>query len=151
VPPTEAPPPEVPTAEAPEPTPEPPPAEPTRAPAPGDSSNVVCNQQVIHIVKPGENLFRIALRYHTTTYAIARRNGITNTRLIRSGQRLRIVTCARGSVSTTPKRAGGTYVVKPGDNLFRIALRYGTTVHRIMVANNCYSTLIVPGQVLIIR
>jgi LysM repeat protein len=44
-------------------------------------------------VRPGENLFRIALRYNTTITSIARRNGISDPRSIRSGQRLSIVTC----------------------------------------------------------
>ncbi|MCL5995873.1 MAG: LysM peptidoglycan-binding domain-containing protein [Chloroflexi bacterium] len=156
-PPTETPlPTEAPTPEAPAPTETPaptevPPSTSGAEPATDTGSTVACNRQVIHIVKPGENLFRIALRYRTTIYAIARRNGITNVRLIRSGQRLRILTCARGSSPGTPRASGRTYVVKPGDNLFRIALRYGTTVQRIMAANGRYSTLIVPGQVLVIR
>jgi LysM repeat protein len=141
-----------PTAAEPIPPTQAPPATPAAPQNAGTGSTTVtaCKQQVIHIVKPGENLFRIALRYRTTIYAIARRNGITNVRVIRSGQRLRIVTCARGSTSKSQQFSGGTYVVRPGDNLYRIALRYGTTVHRIMAANGCYTTIIVPGQVLII-
>jgi LysM repeat protein len=66
----------------------------TAVPSTG-SASVACNRTVTYIVKPGDNLFRIALRYRTTIQAIARRNGISNTRVIRAGQRLRIVTCAR--------------------------------------------------------
>lgn len=111
------------------------------------SSRVVCGQQIIHIVQPGQNLFRIALRYNTTINAIARLNGITNTRLIRTGQRLRVVTCAR---SNSAPYYGAHYVVRPGDTLFRIAMRYGVSVSRLMAANDLRSTLIVPGQNLII-
>ena len=111
------------------------------------SSRVVCGQQIIHIVQPGQNLFRIALRYNTTINAIARLNGITNTRLIRAGQRLRVVTCARGN---SAPHYGAHYVVRPGDTLFRIAMRYGVSVSRLMAANGLRSTLIVPGQNLII-
>jgi len=57
------------------------------------SGNVVCNQMVTYIVKPGDNLFRIGLRYKTTAYAIARRNGLPSTRVVRSGAHLRILTC----------------------------------------------------------
>lgn len=147
---TPAPPAPPPTETATEPTPVPPESEPpTPAPAQAAPRNVACNQQVTHIVRPGDNLFRIALRYKTTIYAIARRNGITNSRVIHTGQRLRIVTCARGN-SAPSRSGGGTYVVKRGDNMFRIALRFGTTIQRIMAANGCYSTIIVPGQVLII-
>ena len=56
-------------------------------------SQVACGRRVVHVVKPGENLFRIALRYNTTIASIARRNGISDPRLVRSGQRLSIVTC----------------------------------------------------------
>ncbi len=150
----------VPTAEPPTPLPplptETPPPPPTPVDLPGDSvqssqprgSQVACGQQIIHVVQPGQNLFRIALRYNTTINAIARLNGITNTRLIRVGQRLRVVTCARAGGSAP--RHGAHYIVRPGDTLFRIAARYGISVHRLMAANGLCSTLIVPGQNLII-
>lgn len=111
---------------------------------PGYGSGVACNRRVVHVVRAGENLFRIALRYNTTTYAIARLNGITNVRAIRPGQRLTIITCRQGG----NKPWHGTYVVRPGDNLFRIGLRYGTTAAAIRAANGLWSNLIVPGQVL---
>jgi LysM repeat protein len=95
-------------------------------------------------VQPGQNLFRIALRYNTTINAIARLNGITNTRLIRVGQRLRVVTCARGSGSAP--YYGAHYIVRAGDTLFRIAVRYGVSVSRLKAANGLRSNLIVPGQ-----
>ena len=43
-----------------------------------------------------------------------------------------------------------TYTVKSGDNLYQIALKYGTTVEAIMQANGLTSTIIIVGQVLII-
>lgn len=91
------------------PTPVSPPT-PTPTPVPGGT--------VIHVVQPGENLFRIALRYGTTVQAIASRNGIANPALIYVGQRLVIPT------SGGQQPTGTTYVVQPGDNLFRIALRF---------------------------
>jgi len=42
----------------------------------------------VHIVTPGENLFRISLKYGRTMAAIAAANGITNYALIYAGQRL---------------------------------------------------------------
>jgi LysM repeat protein len=44
----------------------------------------------IHVVQPGENLFRIALKYGTTVEAIALANDIGNVHFIFTGQRLRI-------------------------------------------------------------
>ena len=45
---------------------------------------------------------------------------------------------------------GFYYTVRPGDNLTRIASRYGTTVGAIMSANGLYSSVIYVGQVLYI-
>lgn len=101
-----------------------------------------CNA-VVHVVQRGENLFRIALRYGTTVSAIARANRIANAALIYSGQRLTINAC--GSVPT-----GKTYVVQPGDTLYRIALRFGVSVPALQLANRLSSTFIVSGQTLII-
>jgi LysM repeat protein len=42
----------------------------------------------IHIVQPGDNLFRIALRYHTTVSALIAMNGIGDPQVIYVGQRL---------------------------------------------------------------
>jgi LysM repeat protein len=42
------------------------------------------------VVQPGENLFRIALRYGTTAQAIAAANNLPNIHLIYVGQVLRI-------------------------------------------------------------
>ncbi|PJF47648.1 MAG: LysM domain-containing protein [Chloroflexi bacterium] len=56
-------------------------------------ARIACGVRVVHVVQPGENLFRIALRYHTTIVSIARRNSIADARTIRAGQRLTIITC----------------------------------------------------------
>jgi LysM repeat protein len=109
----------------------------------GSSGSAVgCNRRVTHIVRRGENLFRIALRYNTTVASIARLNGIADVRSIRTGQRLLVVTCSGGGYGFN------TYVVQPGDNLFRIALRFGTTVNAIRSANGLRSNIISVGQVL---
>jgi len=101
---------------------------------------------IVHVVQRGENLFRIALRYNTTVEAIAAANGIRNPQLIYVGQEL---TIPQGG-GTTPSSGGGqTHVVRPGENLFRIALRYGTTPQAIAAANNLPNIhLIYVGQVL---
>jgi LysM repeat protein len=107
---------------------------------------------VTHTVQAGENLTQIALKYGVTVEAIAQANNITNPSLIFVGQVLMIPTTtpvatatpaptASGPVPTaapatvtptpaatpvTPPPAAGetVYVVQPGDNLFRISLKY---------------------------
>jgi putative chitinase len=93
-------------------------------------------------VQPGENLFRIALHYDMTYTALAAANGIINPDLIYAGQRLTIP--AEVPAEPTGER---THVVQPGENLFRIALKYGVTVEAIAVANDISNVnLIYPGQ-----
>lgn len=95
----------------------------------------------IHIVQPGENLFRIALHYGMTYTALAAANGIINPDLIYAGQRLIIP----AEIPTKPVER--IHVVQPGENLFRIALKYGTTVEAIALANNIRNVhLIYVGQ-----
>jgi LysM repeat protein len=103
-------------------------------------------------VKPGENLFRISLRYGTTVDAIMAANGLTNAHNIYAGQRLTIpggsgVAAASGASTAS----AGSYTVQPGDNLSRIAVRHGVTVQALMQANGLYSAnLVYTGQRLVI-
>lgn len=92
--------------------------------------------ETIHVVQRGENLFRISLRYGTTVQAIANRNNIVNPSLIWVGQKLVIPVGQGGS---TPPSAT-VHTVRPGENLYRIALRYGTTPWAIAVANGLSNT-----------
>jgi LysM repeat protein len=91
----------------------------------------------VHVVKRGENLYRIALRYGTSVSAIAKANGIRNTNHIYTGQRLSIP--GKGSSSTSSggssSSSSAVHTVKRGENLSRIAARYGTTVSAIVKAN----------------
>ena len=105
----------------------------------------------VHIVQRGENLFRIALRYGTTAQAIARANNLRSTSLVYAGQRL-VIPVSRSSRSSGSDWLNPlTHVVQRGENLFRIALRYGTTAQAIARANNLPSTsLVYVGQRLII-
>ena len=128
-------------------TPTSPPGVPTRTPIPTPTTPPgTPGAPIVHVVQPGENLFRIALRYNTTVDVIAAANGIRNPQFIYVGQKL---TIPQGG-GTTPSPGGGrTHVVQPGENLFRIALRYGTTPQAIAAANNLPNIhLIYAGQAL---
>ena len=87
-------------------------------------------QTITHVVQPGENLYRIALKYGTTHAAIAAANNIVNPNMIYPGQKLII------STGTTPPGTGTRYhVIQPGESLWSIALKYGTTPWKIAAAN----------------
>jgi LysM repeat protein len=109
----------------------------------------------VHIVQPGENLFRIALRYDTTVERLAEANHIINPWFIYVGQELVIPSAGNEPLPPYhdgpdgPGRPDGTYVVQPGDTLYSIAARFGTTVHALVVANNLPSPdMIYVGQIL---
>ena len=112
--------------------------------------------QTTHVVQPGENLFRIALKYGTTWPALAAANNLTNPNLIYVGQVLIIP--APGGTTTPPSQpqptaapptTPQTYTVVAGDTLTSIALRFGTTVNALVQANGIVNpNLIYVGQVL---
>lgn len=99
-------------------------AAPARGPADGPS----------HVVRPGETVYSIARAYGVSPYAIARANRLVNPNLIYVGQRL-VIPGGYG-YTPPPSARGGVYVVRPGDTLYAIAARHGTTVWAIARANN---------------
>jgi LysM repeat protein len=100
-------------------------------------------------VQAGENLFRIALKYGLSYQRLAAFNGITNPHVIRVGQEIKIP--PSGEPGITPVPGEKVHVVKAGENLFRIALSYGTSYQRLADANGLsYPYLIYVGQRLII-
>ena len=80
-----------------------------------------------YVVKTGDTLWGLALRFGTTVEAIKTANSLSSD------------TIYKGDTLTIPGAPDGgttvTHVVQPGENLFRIALKYGTTVEAIAAAN----------------
>ena len=90
-----------------------------------------------YVVQPGENLFRIGLKFGLTTDVLARANGILNPNQIFAGQRLCIP--GTGFPPPPPPPAPGActfYTVRAGDTLGKIALAFGTTLSALQQANN---------------
>ncbi|MDX1995763.1 MAG: LysM peptidoglycan-binding domain-containing protein [bacterium] len=116
--------------------------------------------QTVHVVQPGENLYRISLRYGTTIGALQAANGLPNPNFIYVGQRLVIPggTGTPAPVPTTPPANPGnpgtpgtpsTYTVVRGDTLANIARRFSTTVPAISSLNGIANpNRIFAGQVL---
>ncbi len=95
---------------------------PTPAPPPMPTSPVVvapAGGETTYVVQPGDRLYRIALRFGVNYRQLAAYNNIVNPDRIYPGQVLRIPTGGQ-----TPPGKEILYTVQPGDNLFRIALRY---------------------------
>ena len=82
-----------------------------------------------YTVKRGDTLSKIAKEHGTTVKNIKDANGLTSD-TIHVGQTLKL----SGSAS-----AAQTYTVKPGDTLYSIAVKHGTTVQAIKKANGLTS------------
>ncbi|MFW5708759.1 MAG: LysM peptidoglycan-binding domain-containing protein [Chloroflexota bacterium] len=110
----------------------------------------------VYVVQPGDTLSGIARRFNTTAIAIAQANGITNVNRIFAGQRLVIPVPGSVAVQPPPPPAPTpvpprTYTVQPGDNLYRISLRFGVTMRQLAQANNITNVnFIFAGQQLVI-
>ena len=111
----------------------------------------------VHRVRSGDSLSSLAMRYRTSVSAIMAANNLNNPHYLRAGWNLRIPTSARVPAPSSEARAVqtatmgqsvDTYVVKRGDSLWKIASRYGTTVHTIQSLNGLRGSRLRVGQVL---
>jgi LysM repeat protein/N-acetylmuramoyl-L-alanine amidase len=90
-----------------------------------------------HIVERGDALWEVAQAYGMTVADIKALNGLTSDRIY-PGQELQL--------GTKPGRSFGTYTVKKGDSLGRIARLHQMSVADLKRMNNMRSALIHPGE-----
>jgi membrane-bound lytic murein transglycosylase D len=111
-------------------------------------------EYVVHRVRRGETLSHIARRYRTSVSTLRRYNSLRNPNRLWPGQRIKVP--QRGASRAVPPPApppepAGTvvaYTVRRGDNLWRLARRYATTVGAIQRDNGLASDRLRIGQVL---
>jgi len=108
----------------------------------------------LHRVRRGETLSVIARRYRSSVNAIVRANHLRSRNQIRVGQRLKIP--QRGGSAPVVAAASGvatsqSYTVGRGDNLWKLASRFGTTVDRIKSDNRLRGDELTIGQRLAIN
>lgn len=93
-----------------------------------------------YTVVKGDTLTKIAKRYNTTVADLVRWNNISNPNKIDVGQKIKVTGTAASSSPTY-------YTVVKGDNLTKIAKKYGTTVAKLKSLNSLKNAnLIYPGQ-----
>ena len=91
---------------------------------------------VIHRVRPGDSLWRIARRYRVSIRKLRLWNGLWRTNTLRIGQKLRIHG-GRGRVPGQRRvvRGARRHRVRAGESLWSIAVRHGTSVARLCKLN----------------
>jgi LysM repeat protein len=109
----------------------------------------------VHVVMWGDSLTVIATRYGVTQQAIIAANDLPPDGRIAAGQALVIphAVLAEGALEppAAPAPQSTVHVVQRGETLFRISLRYGVSMDRIVAANNILNPAkIFAGQQLII-
>lgn len=90
---------------------------------------------IVHVVQPGENLYRISLRYGVSMPELAAANGIANVNCLYAGQRLVIIGSSWMGWGPPTSARPDCYRVQHGDTLARIAARFGTTVWHLASLN----------------
>jgi len=111
----------------------------------------------MHIVKKGETLWSIAQKYNLSVDLILATNNLANSELISIGQEMKIPSHKNAvaeknmvyqsvineknnnindNISQPEKVEPFVYVVKAGDNLWNISLKYGVSVEVIVEVNN---------------
>lgn len=146
------------------PPPPPPPATITRVAIGGPNAGQVvgggpapsAEASQVHVVQRGETLFTISRIYGTTVGAIRALNGLSGD-LISVGQELRVGGRAAPVVIQRPVRRTAynierstvpddrVHVVRPGETLFSVAVRYGVSVRDLLALNTLSSAPLAPG------
>ncbi len=109
------------------------------------------DSQCIYVVRPGDNLFRIAMENGFTLAEVRAANpDLTGEApILQPGQEINLPGCADDTAAAvvepteastpapaSPAQTQQVYIVQPGDTLFTIAQRFGVTVRDIVNANN---------------
>lgn len=91
---------------------------------------------VTHTVAPGDSLSALVARYHTTVDALAAANNLSNPALLTIGQRLIVPQGADAGMTPAGSTPEAVHVVRPGQNIYRLAVQYGVTVNALVRANH---------------
>lgn len=110
-------------------------------------------------VRRGDTLSELAKKHGTTVAALRALNDLPGNNLIIVGQRLRVGTvpvvakapARKAAPKVVTRRIEVTYVVKPGDGVYRIAERFHATPQFIVARNKLpKSWMVHPGQRLVV-
>jgi len=126
----------------------------------GSSASQTASSAVsTYTVSAGDSLWKISRKFGTTIPELQKVNPGMKGSSLRPGDVINVpggaeivpdVPAATRTQSVTSAAATGTYVVKSGDSLSKIAARNGTTIAALRAENNLSSDLLLIGQKLVI-
>jgi len=125
------------------------------APRQPDAATPPASSGATYVVQPGDSLYRIAAQQNVDFNALLAANGFTTTQImLHPGDVLKLPggSGPASSAAAAPNAAapGGSYIVQPGDSLYRIAARQNVDFSALLAANGFTTDQIIlyPGQVL---
>lgn len=100
-----------------------------------------------YVVRPGDSLWSIADAYGTSVAELRRLNNLSSD-VLQIGQRIKLPVASE----IEPPISGDAivYIVQPDDSLFRLSQKYSVPIEDIIQFNNLETTMLVPGQQLLI-
>lgn len=111
---------------------------------------------VIHVVRRGDSLWKIARRHNMSVTQLMRLNGLKPGQTLQTGKRLKVASA--GGSSGGSASAGGSggstvrYTVRRGDTLYRIARLHGVTVAQLLSWNGIgVNAPLKPGQKITVK
>ncbi|WP_144475061.1 LysM peptidoglycan-binding domain-containing protein [Cytobacillus oceanisediminis] len=90
-------------------------------------------QPVVYTVQSGDTLWKIAQKYGTTIDAIVKANNLDPAKYLYIGQKLTIPST---TAPEPPAAQQVIHTVVSGDTLWKISVKYGTTIDAVVKANN---------------
>jgi len=122
----------------------------------GASSDVASGSPLTYRVRRGDTLYGIARRYRTNAASVAAASGVSVNKVLQIGQRLTVVPGVRSAQTARNIARGETagkvdgpriHTVRRGENLWRIAKRYRTSVDALCAMNSISrNTTLHPGR-----
>ncbi len=105
---------------------------------------------VIHVVRRGDSLWKIARRHGTDVNTLMRLNNLKPGQTLQAGKRLRVASARSSSGGSTASSGAARtlrYTVRRGDTLYRIARMHGVTVAQLLSWNGLAANApLRPGQ-----
>lgn len=111
----------------------------------GASNSAMQSRLSHYTVRSGDTLWELAERFGTSVSTLQSTNNIFGS-MIQVGQ---VLDMPNGAAASVPESQNNTYHVRPGDSLWSIADRNGTTIADLTSANGLNHTSVIhPGDVL---